>query len=83
MNAIPRLPADASIEAVEAALRDQGCAVVERLLPDALLDSIEAELAPHLDATAPGGDEFSGRNTRRTGCLLARSKGFADLAAHP
>jgi ectoine hydroxylase-related dioxygenase (phytanoyl-CoA dioxygenase family) len=83
MNAVPRLRADASVESVEGALREQGCAVVERLVPDALLDSIEAELAPHLDATAPGGDEFSGRNTRRTGCLLARSKGFADLAAHP
>jgi ectoine hydroxylase-related dioxygenase (phytanoyl-CoA dioxygenase family) len=80
---IPRLAADASVDAVEASLREQGCAVVERLVPDTLLDSIEAELAPYLDATAPGGDEFSGRNTRRTGCLLARSKGFADLAAHP
>ena len=83
VNAVPRLPADASIDDVETALREQGCAVVERLVPDALLDGIEQELEPYLDATAPGGDEFSGRNTRRTGCLLARSRGFGELAAHP
>ena len=80
---VPRLPADASIDAVEWALRDYGCVVVERLVSDAQVDGIAAELEPYLAATAPGGDDFTGRNTRRTGCLLARSVGFRDLAAHP
>jgi ectoine hydroxylase-related dioxygenase (phytanoyl-CoA dioxygenase family) len=80
---VPHVAADAPVDAVEAALREAGCAVVDRLVPDALLDEIEAELAPHLVATAPGADEFTGRNTRRTGCLLARSRGFRELAAHP
>jgi len=80
---VPRLPADASIDAVEWALRDYGCVVVERLVSDAQIDGIAAELEPYLAATAPGGDDFTGRNTRRTGCLLARAVGFRDLAAHP
>jgi ectoine hydroxylase-related dioxygenase (phytanoyl-CoA dioxygenase family) len=80
---VPRVPADAPVEAVEAALREQGCVVVERLATDAQIDAIAAELAPYLTATAPGADEFTGRNTRRTGSLLARSRGFRDLAAHP
>jgi len=80
---VPRLPADASIDAVEWALRDHGCVVVERLVSDAQIDGIAGELEPYLAATAPGGDDFTGRNTRRTGCLLARSVGFRDLAAHP
>jgi ectoine hydroxylase-related dioxygenase (phytanoyl-CoA dioxygenase family) len=80
---IPHLAADAPVDDVEAALREHGCAVVDRLVPDALLDEIEAELEPYLAATAPGADEFTGRNTRRTGCLLARSRGFRELAAHP
>src|SRR5689334_23954954 len=83
MNAVPRLEADASIDTVEAALREQGCAVIERLASVEQLDAIETELEPYLVATAPGADEFTGRNTRRTGCLLARSRGFRDLAAHP
>jgi ectoine hydroxylase-related dioxygenase (phytanoyl-CoA dioxygenase family) len=80
---LPVLGADASVDAVEAALREAGCAVIERLVPAEQLDRIEAELEPHLRATEPGADEFTGRNTRRTGALLARSHGFRDLAAHP
>src|SRR5262249_40417444 len=72
-----------TVEAVEAALRAAGCAVVERLVPDELVDGIESELAPYLAATEPGGDEFTGYRTRRTGALLARSRGFRDVAAHP
>jgi ectoine hydroxylase-related dioxygenase (phytanoyl-CoA dioxygenase family) len=80
---VPRLAADAPVDAVEAAVRDAGCAVVERLVPDELVDGIESELAPYLAATEPGGDEFTGYRTRRTGALLARSRRFWDVAAHP
>ncbi len=82
MDAVPVLGADASAGDIETALRDAGCVVVERLAPTALMDRIEAELQPYLRATAPGADEFTGRNTRRTGALLARSPSFPELAAH-
>ena len=81
--AVPRLAAGARVDEVEDALRSAGCAIVERVAPPDLLDRIEAELAPYLAATAPGGDDFAGRNTRRTGALIARSPTFRDLAAHP
>ncbi len=83
MTAVPHLDRDAPADAVEAALREHGCVVVDRLVSHSQVDDIAAELAPYLVATAPGADEFTGRNTRRTGCLLARSRGFRDLAAHP
>ena len=83
MNDIPRFDAAATVEMVEAGLREQGCVVVEELATADRLDRIAAELEPHLQATEPGADEFTGRNTRRTGALLARSPGFRDLAAHP
>ena len=74
--AVPRLVAGASGDEVEDALRSAGCAIVERLAPPDLLERIEAELEPYLAATAPGGDDFAGRNTRRTGALIARSPAF-------
>ena len=80
---VPRVGSDASVDEVEAALRASGCVVVERLAPVELLDRIEADLEPFLDATPAGGDEFTGFNTRRTGSLLARSRDFGPLAAHP
>jgi ectoine hydroxylase-related dioxygenase (phytanoyl-CoA dioxygenase family) len=83
ISSVPRVDAEAPIDDVERALRDAGCVVVERLAPVALIDRIEAELLPYLAATPPGADEFTGMNTRRTGSLLARSRSFVDLAAHP
>jgi len=80
---VPRFAAGAPIDDVEVAVRDAGCAVVERLASEELIDRIESELAPYLAATEPGGDEFTGLKTRRTGALLARSPAFRDVAAHP
>src|SRR5262245_19779473 len=80
---IPRLPAAASAADVADALDREGCAVVERLVPVALLDRARAELRPYLDATPFGPDEFSGRHTRRTGGLIARSETCRDIVAHP
>jgi ectoine hydroxylase-related dioxygenase (phytanoyl-CoA dioxygenase family) len=80
---VPVLTADASLDDIEAAIREAGCAVVERLASELAMDEVYSELAPYLSATAPGGDEFAGLRTRRTGSLLARSVAFRDLAAHP
>ena len=80
---IPRLPADVDAEVLAAALTDHGCAIVERLAPAELCDRVAAELAPWIERTPMGGDDFSGRSTRRTGALLARSPGSVELIAHP
>ena len=80
---IPRLPGNATPEAVADALAREGCAVVERLVPRALLDRARAELKPFLDATPVGPDDFSGRNTRRTGGLIARSETCREVVTHP
>ena len=83
MQTVPVLPSNAPVDDVERELRAAGCVVVSELVSPALMDSIAAEVEPYLAATAVGGDEFTGFNTRRTGALLARSVGFRGLAAHP
>jgi ectoine hydroxylase-related dioxygenase (phytanoyl-CoA dioxygenase family) len=80
---IPRFSADAAAADVAAAVDRHGCAVVERLAPPELCDAVTAELEPWIDRTPTGGDDFTGRNTRRTGALLARSPSSVDLIAHP
>jgi ectoine hydroxylase-related dioxygenase (phytanoyl-CoA dioxygenase family) len=80
---VPRLPATATPEDVAAALADQGCAVVERLVPVELLERVRKELDPYLEATPMGRDGFSGRRTRRTGALVARSPASRELVVHP
>ncbi len=83
MEDVPRLPASASVDAIESALRAAGCVVVERVVDDAFLDRLDAELEPYVSATPTGADDFTGVRTRRTGALLARSVSFRELAAHP
>lgn len=80
---IPRFPATATAAEVASALEEHGCAIVERLADADLCDRVEQELAPWIAATPTGGDEFTGRSTRRTGALLARSPSSVDMIAHP
>ena len=80
---VEHLSATASGADVAAVLARDGCAIVERLVPPALLDGARAELEPHLAATPVGPDAFSGRRTRRTGGLVARSATCRDVITHP
>jgi ectoine hydroxylase-related dioxygenase (phytanoyl-CoA dioxygenase family) len=81
--AVEHVPASAMPERVAELLERDGCAIVDRLAPPEQLDRLRAELAPHLEATPPGRDDFSGRRTRRTGGLVARSATARELVAHP
>jgi ectoine hydroxylase-related dioxygenase (phytanoyl-CoA dioxygenase family) len=80
---IERLSADTTGERVAEILARDGCVIVERLVPRATMDRARAELAPYVDATAFGSDEFAGRRTRRTGGLLLRSPTCRELVMHP
>lgn len=83
MDPIPRFAAAASAADVAAALREAGCAIVERLASPESCDRVAAELEPFLATTPTGSDDFTGRSTRRLGALLARSPGSVELVAHP
>jgi hypothetical protein len=75
-------PADGPTRIVEALARD-GCCVVDRLVEPELLAQLRDELDPWVAATPCGSDGFSGRRTRRTGGLIARSPTTRELVQHP
>jgi len=79
---LPHLAPTARPEDVAATLAREGVAVVDRLVPPATMDRARAELAPYLDATPVGADAFTGRRTRRTGALVARSATCRELVQH-
>jgi hypothetical protein len=81
--AITRLRNDARPDEVAAALGRDGAVIVEGVAESALLERVEAELRPFLDATPTGPDDFSGNLTRRTGSLIARSAACRELVMHP
>jgi ectoine hydroxylase-related dioxygenase (phytanoyl-CoA dioxygenase family) len=82
--AVVHVPAaQASPELLADLLRRDGCVVVDDHASTERLDRFRAEIDPHLAATPPGSDEFSGLNTRRTGALIARSPAARELVADP
>jgi ectoine hydroxylase-related dioxygenase (phytanoyl-CoA dioxygenase family) len=80
---IERLTASTHAERVTEVLVRDGCAVIERLVPEDVMRSALDELAPFIEATPTGRDDFAGRRTRRTGGLVARSPTCRALVQHP
>jgi ectoine hydroxylase-related dioxygenase (phytanoyl-CoA dioxygenase family) len=80
---ILHLPATATGEEVSAALTEYGAAVIDNLVSAEYMDSVADELRPWTDANAFGPDDFSGRRTKRTGGLVARSQKCRDLVMNP
>jgi hypothetical protein len=81
--AVKHLPPDTNPTVVSEIVKEEGAVIVDGVAPSGLLDSIEAELRPYLDATPLGPDDFSGVLTRRTGSLIARSPSARQLVMHP
>jgi ectoine hydroxylase-related dioxygenase (phytanoyl-CoA dioxygenase family) len=79
---VPHLPPTTTAADIAAALDVDGCVVVDELA-GAAMDVVQDELAPFLDMTPFGPDSFSGRRTRRTGGLIARSPAVRQLVMHP
>lgn len=83
MQSLEHLPRTATPEAVAQILKRDGAAIIDNLLPDAERTALNAELAPWMENTPFGPDEFSGRRTRRTGALIARSPKCRELIQNP
>src|SRR6202050_4969621 len=80
---IKHLSVSASPDEICATLADDGCVVVDRVVRAEVMDEVAAELRPFTDATPIGAADFSGRRTRRTGGLIARSPKSRDLVMNP
>jgi ectoine hydroxylase-related dioxygenase (phytanoyl-CoA dioxygenase family) len=80
---VQHLPNTATADEVAAVLDRDGAAIVDQVVEPAVMERARTELAPYLDATRTGPDDFSGRQTRRTGGLVARSVTCRDLVMHP
>src|ERR1700722_11999004 len=70
---LKRLPRDAPIDRVMAAIERDGAVILEGMLAAREIVAIIEELTPFLDTAAAGRESFSGFRTTRTGALAARS----------
>jgi len=77
------LPADTDPAVIADHVRTWGYAIVDDVVDDATLDRLAAEAAPYVDSSATGRDGYDGRQTRRTGALIARCPTARELVMHP
>jgi ectoine hydroxylase-related dioxygenase (phytanoyl-CoA dioxygenase family) len=80
---VEHLAASAAPDRIRDFLARDGCCVVDRLVAPDVMQRLAQELSPWLEATRLGPDDFSGRHTRRTGGLIARSATARELVEHP
>ena len=80
---VMHLPATASVEEIHDVLHRDAAVIIDELASIEQIDAINAQMAPFIEATPPGSDDFSGRNTKRTGALIARSPTSHQLIQHP
>lgn len=80
---VVHLSRDSSADEVGDALEREGALVIDDVLSAAELETLQKELAPWIAATAKGGEDFSGRETTRTGALIERSPLVRELCLHP
>lgn len=83
MRGLEHLSADSSAESVCEFLKRDGAVIIDNLVASQTMDAIAAELRPWFDTTPFGPDAFSGRRTKRTGGLVARSPLCRELIMHP
>ena len=80
---IEHLDPTTSGEKIAEILGRDGACIVDSLVDVQVLANLRAELAPYLEATATGSDGFSGRRTKRTGGLVARSETSREVVQNP
>ena len=81
--ALKHLPATTAPADVSDHLRRFGYAIVDDVVDGGLLDRLEVEAMPYIEASAAGRDTYDGRFTRRTGALVARCPTARKLVMHP
>ncbi len=80
---IEHLPSDTTPDRLAEVLKRDGCVVVDRLADPALIARFGEEIGPYVEATRIGTDGFTGKSTKRTGALIARSPAAREMVMHP
>ena len=83
MTALQTLPVDADNDTIVEVMNRDGAAILENVIDEAAIEGLIAELMPYIEKTATGRDDFTGRNTQRTGALVARSPACREKVMEP
>ena len=80
---IETLPPDCTPDEIIKVMQRDGACVIRDMLGAETLSRLNADLKPWIDRSETGPDSFSGRRTKRTGGLVARSPETRPVITHP
>ncbi|MDE0241625.1 MAG: phytanoyl-CoA dioxygenase family protein [bacterium] len=80
---IARFDPSAALTDIVGAVTRDGCAVIEGLADNHVMDAIEQEMAPHIAETPKGDGTIMGFETKRTSGLMGKSPAAGTLATQP
>jgi ectoine hydroxylase-related dioxygenase (phytanoyl-CoA dioxygenase family) len=83
MKELAHLPASTTAKELADTIRRDGAVIVDDVLRGHDIDALTRELRPWMERTEFGPDDFSGKRTKRTGALVARSPLCRELVMHP
>lgn len=83
MGTLETFEADHDLDEVLAVMHRDGAAVIRGAMGPELHRQVADELDTWIDTTPRGRDDFTGRQTARTGALVARSPACRELVMHP
>ncbi len=79
MVQLETLSNDTDLETILEVFRRDGACIIKDILPAGMIDQTMDEVMPYVEKTRFGADDFTGRQTRRTGALVARSPACRDI----
>ena len=83
MSKVQTVRCGEKLRIVKEILEEDGCIVIENMLEDTRYETLEAEIHPLLDATAPCQGNFYGFATKRLSGLIAKSTACRLMSADP
>ena len=82
MVQLETLAADSSVDDILHVFKRDGACIIKDVLPPDVVSQTLSEVMPYVEQTRFGSDDFTGRNTRRTGALVARSPSCCDIVTN-
>ena len=82
MVQLETLSNDTSLETILEVFKRDGACIIKDVLSPRVVSQTMGEVMPFVERTRFGTDEFTGRNTRRTGALVSRSKSCRDIVVN-
>ena len=77
------LPSTATIEDVVRCLDEEGYCIVDNAVSNEVIDAVNQQMAPYIDVTDDGDNNALGKQTRRSGAIVARSTASHAMINHP